>query len=112
MDQNQPIAGYATLTQLRDIEASARTALTAFNDRSARINPRSPRNGVLTGRYHTAGRFGSRVGEVKTYVEIELTVTVESDGVLPESSWCEQFWIDLADGTFAGDSLREVLDIA
>lgn len=106
-----PIAGYATLTQLHEIETAAKAALAFFLTRH-----RPARGGsepVLTGRFHVIARFGAAAGEIVSLFEIETTISGEPEGegpsALPGYSWCEQSWIDFS-GNYAGDSLTEILE--
>lgn len=106
-----PIAGYASLTQLAEIETAAKAALAFF------LTRHRPANGgtvpVLTGRFHVIARFGAAAGETVSLFEIETTISGEPEGegpsALPGYSWCEQSWIDFS-GNYAGDSLTEILE--
>ena len=103
-----PVAGYASLTQLSEIEAAAKVALAFFLQLHSPARYRSVP--VLTGRFHVIARFGAGAGEIVSLFEIETTVSSDAteDGD-PGFSWCEQSWIDIT-GHLAGDSLTEILE--
>ena len=95
-----PLVGYATLSQMAEIEQVANAALSQFLHLHKPALPNATAS-YLTGEYVTRGSF-NRTAEVVTLFQVEYVAT-GADGI----SSCYQSWID-ASGFLAGDSLEEI----
>lgn len=93
-----PIFGQPTLTQRANLRNLMSVAFAAFQMKNAPAPGTS--DAYLTGQHVTLGLHN----EIVTLAQIEW-VEGEVDGF----AICEQGWIDVSDGTYAGESLDEIL---
>lgn len=96
MSRNFPIAGQLSITDRAYLQNVSAAALVVFRTKFA------PATGAtepyLTGRYVT---LPAAYDEIVTLAEIEC---------VNENRICVQSWIDISDGSYAGDSLDEILN--
>jgi hypothetical protein len=101
-----PIFGYLTLSQKKEIDDQVSAAFGIFTSRQMALSTNG--DPYLTGRYVTVGPFGRNHGEIVTLAQIEWVEGVpDSDGEFASRSHA---WVDVSDGSYAGDSLDEILE--